>query len=818
MSDFDEEYREWLGQEMRQYAALTADYERLRQVIHSKLESAVAKYASHAIVESRVKSLSSFAEKVARKKYKTPLSEITDLCGGRIIVFTREEVEIIEGFIRAVFAVDEKNSIDAGRRIRPSEFGYRSLHFVVTIPQGDLSADDARRGLDSLKCELQVRTAMEHAWAEFRHRNWYKQALPLPDRWEHELSALSALLETADGAFSRIQSGIKDIERGELLSTGSEKLRSELELFLMILDHDREDEHLAHRAGRLAMALEEWEKAVEIMKPFSEGGSRHILRDLGISLCKRYSPSSEPDKYGEGIALLEKAAIDVPCDTDGLTSLASALRPLDPGKAREFCRKAYEADPANPHVLGTFLTSEIASGGAGAPLAMFSPVIREALNKCLEQAGASLNLPWAYYDAALFHLFLGETVQSLQMYSRALVTTPSLWMVETTLKSLESLAGACDSLKECRSALRMLQCGMVNKSVQMLGRIGPGEAAPEDSSLIEKAKVLKGFQRRQYSNALPCFVIAGEASSQWTLFREALKSAFNALRALVLSGAEESTMLSFLSDLKKAYTDSLEIIPYSVLPQEKTATEGTIVPFLQYWTDILSSGYPPSEVKVLGVGASERTIAEYSVALAFGATVVLLEDETLSASSFLPDNFWHDRGTLYIVDAMTLEAFVREGMAPLEDEADINSLARAIHDSYRRSQLKIIAENDPSLKQWEELSETLKNSDSHQAAHIFEKMRTIGCRVEKKKAKMADFHFTEEELDLLAQKEHARWCVERIRDGWKYGAVKSVEKKITPWILGWSHLDEERKELDRKACLRIPSLLERAGLEICRGR
>ena len=69
---------------------------------------------------------------------------------------------------------------------------------------------------------------------------------------------------------------------------------------------------------------------------------------------------------------------------------------------------------------------------------------------------------------------------------------------------------------------------------------------------------------------------------------------------------------------------------------------------------------------------------------------------------------------------------------------------------------------------------------------------------------------------MLARKEHERFVEERTRQGWKYGTVKDVEKKITPYLVPYDSLTREIKDLDRNAVRALPATLVRADLKIVR--
>ncbi len=62
--------------------------------------------------------------------------------------------------------------------------------------------------------------------------------------------------------------------------------------------------------------------------------------------------------------------------------------------------------------------------------------------------------------------------------------------------------------------------------------------------------------------------------------------------------------------------------------------------------------------------------------------------------------------------------------------------------------------------------------------------------------------------------EHERWNAERLHDGWKYGNVKDISKKISPSLVPWDKLTEEVKRYDRDAVQKIPKNLVEIGLEI----
>jgi hypothetical protein len=125
--------------------------------------------------------------------------------------------------------------------------------------------------------------------------------------------------------------------------------------------------------------------------------------------------------------------------------------------------------------------------------------------------------------------------------------------------------------------------------------------------------------------------------------------------------------------------------------------------------------------------------------------------------------------------------------------------------------------NDPSLTKWDKLLEYLKESNRMQADHIAEKLHQIGCTVAKAGGrKISLIKFTDTEIEVMSEMEHARWNVERLLDGWKFGSEKDVIKKISPYLVPWSELTDEVKEWDRETVCKIPEFLAKVGMEVQR--
>ena len=186
----------------RQINAYTAElpaYELYATALKEVLEKACKATVPQAVVQARPKAVSSFAEKCVRKydKYKNAVHQLTDLCGARVIVQTLEQVQAVRNFIEANFTILEKD--DKGLLLHGDEFGYRDMHYIVQLTPGRAtSASRAERdAIGDRKAEIQVRTWVQHAWADTLHDRMYKTKLNCPPEIKRTGALLAASWRTA---------------------------------------------------------------------------------------------------------------------------------------------------------------------------------------------------------------------------------------------------------------------------------------------------------------------------------------------------------------------------------------------------------------------------------------------------------------------------------------------------------------------------------------------------------------------------------------------------------------------------------------------
>ena len=174
------------GQRRSDFAAAARDLEDRCKRICSGLE------LKDAWVSKRVKDAESFAKKLGfmRSKgqpYRT-LDEVPDLAGGKIVVDNREQAAMVTR--RALQDLPVDLPLTSSRRLAVDQLGYRARHLIVRlhVPSGN-----------AITCELQIRTLLQHAWAQSqRNMDVYKGKLDPPERIKRQLNVLSGLLEMAD--------------------------------------------------------------------------------------------------------------------------------------------------------------------------------------------------------------------------------------------------------------------------------------------------------------------------------------------------------------------------------------------------------------------------------------------------------------------------------------------------------------------------------------------------------------------------------------------------------------------------------------------
>ena len=161
-------------------------------------------------IESRLKSVESAYEKLARRGFAQVaenLTELKDIAGVRVICSYVEDVYDIEDvFLRqeGVVLLQRKDYIE-----NPKPNGYRSLHLIAEIPVS-LSKETRR-----VPVEIQLRTISMNMWASLEHEVSYKVNADHLDSYRAELKICADEMHAVEKKMQGICRRIRTQPSGE---------------------------------------------------------------------------------------------------------------------------------------------------------------------------------------------------------------------------------------------------------------------------------------------------------------------------------------------------------------------------------------------------------------------------------------------------------------------------------------------------------------------------------------------------------------------------------------------------------------------------
>ncbi|WP_110885605.1 GTP pyrophosphokinase [Deinococcus yavapaiensis] len=188
-------YRERLGQ----YEALKAE----AIAVLSMLLAGAGLNIHH--VTGRVKKYSSLAEKIHRKPGRyTSVEDVTDIVAVRVITYFQSDVNVVARELERAFVIDWDKSVNKSQLHDPDRFGYMGVHYVVRFPP-ELLARPELAPFANIGFEVQIRSILQHAWAEIEHDLGYKSTEAVPRDIRRRFYRLAGLFEMADEEFMAIR-------------------------------------------------------------------------------------------------------------------------------------------------------------------------------------------------------------------------------------------------------------------------------------------------------------------------------------------------------------------------------------------------------------------------------------------------------------------------------------------------------------------------------------------------------------------------------------------------------------------------------------
>jgi hypothetical protein len=386
--------------------------------------------------------------------------------------------------------------------------------------------------------------------------------------------------------------------------------------------------------------------------------------------------------------------------------------------------------------------------------------IRQAMDTCHVHARSGIELPSAFFTAGRLSLLLNQSLDAFAYYARG---------VRHFLDGTSCVAA--DTLARERDWLRRLHFGdqppgasqWVAGLLTLAERLSAGPS-PSGTTTQRAPRVL---------------VVAGGAASldaaTLARVRPLLEVALEAFSGQVISGGTVVGVPGCAGRVaaKLAGRDRkhFELVGYTPerLPQDarKDArydrlvtcghAEFTPEQLLRSWSDTLDAGVRPENVLVLGFGGGRICATEYRLALAFGATVAVVNGTGGAAGALLQDDLWSALANLLPVP--NDPASVRALVAPAQREFDgdvLDEMAQAFHEHYVSMSSGRLPGN---MQPWPDLADTFKQANRDQARYAVQILEACGFGVRLLAKSPVVFCFTD--IDKNAVEEMAELEVYR---------------------------------------------------------
>jgi predicted RNase H-like nuclease/ppGpp synthetase/RelA/SpoT-type nucleotidyltranferase len=279
-----------------QHPAIIDAGDRFVALVTGILDEAGINYLS---ITGRTKSIASFAAKAARqvdgkRLYADPLHDITDQIGVRVITYVLSDVAVVADLLADQVIV--KDDRDMGQETASQgRFGYASRHLLIALD----AARESQSAFEQLRgrvAAVQVRTVLQHAWAEFEHDIRYKGTVPDEHarEFDRRFTLAAGLLELADREFSTIRDRLRidPAERSDPQDPHDQDPRidpRELAAFLAGQYADAgwsRTDHYAWISGLLLeLAITSLDDLSDVLRPVNE-------LDLNARMDYRYPPGA----------------------------------------------------------------------------------------------------------------------------------------------------------------------------------------------------------------------------------------------------------------------------------------------------------------------------------------------------------------------------------------------------------------------------------------------------------------------------------------------------------------------------------------------
>lgn len=205
----ENEFRErWLAEKAMYDAWGKLIVEKISQSISTSLEVDLQNFLKIP-AKHRLKDDNSLVDKAfyRNKPYDNPYDDIEDKVGVRFVVMLQSDAEKV---CQIITQVSDSLGWDAlhcrnyqeERIAEPMLFTYQSHHFIVRNRQGIIESDVFIK--ENTPCEIQVRSLLQHAYAELTHDAVYKKNTLVEPEVIRTIAKTMAFIETADDFFLKV--------------------------------------------------------------------------------------------------------------------------------------------------------------------------------------------------------------------------------------------------------------------------------------------------------------------------------------------------------------------------------------------------------------------------------------------------------------------------------------------------------------------------------------------------------------------------------------------------------------------------------------
>jgi putative GTP pyrophosphokinase len=829
------------------------DYRQYAKVLEEVLKKAVDIYAPLGVVQARAKKIESFSEKIIRKdKYKDPLKDMTDLCGARAIVHFESQVVEVCKFIRGNFEIDEANSIDVKTRLNVGEFGYRSVHYIVTPVKDEILGVAIPKEIQDLKAEIQIRTFNEHVWADILHDRIYKARINVPKQWQRESARLAALLEEVDNSFVKISETLDQFSVNYRPTPDVEKLENEIFVLktLIEISPDINDKNIENylKLSVIYNLQGKWDDIIALLSPVLSKTDNLTKKDLtgrlkyelGYALSIKNKKQPACNDFQKGSQLVEEAlqlfadesiySLDI-SKASFLLAKIYALKGSSPADISRLIASARKLSPDNPYYMLHSIAEKIGlQKNCSADTGEYNSSLNLIINTCKVHIEIGIETVDAYIAIAVSNYLLGNENEGI----RYLIELMQVVRLKKVPCSENSFTDGISLLKKISDPQKpSVLSGILHLICWKI------------FGVTEAKTCLEVYSKPEIHIRGNVLIVAGNSGrmeqKQSEEYENYFKNALRDFEGTVISGGTNSglpgivgKLTAFIRETAKANYTLLGYMPAS-LPSGVTigtgydqfitsATENfSFTDAFKYWTDILLSDTPLEKIMLLGIGGKTISELEYSFALSLGINVALVDKSGGAADSILQNPFWNRETNLLALpaDPDTIWALVNQNRKISFSAEETLLLAEEVHNYYRQERLNSLkpdTQNIDDLKvvmSWDKLDPKLKISNLKQVEFYEHLLDQAGLGIRKSEnPTILQFDDSFFGLERLAQLEHARWNAERLLAGWRYGPKKDIAKKLNPCIVKWDDLSKDIRQYDYKPVLNIPVLLAKIGYEV----